>query len=115
MPFRVSGKNIEIGEALRERIECAHRRKRRQIFRRRLFGPRDGRQGGLRVSHRMRMHLDSGIMLEAEAMAARCLCQRRSGGAAHREAVAALQTPPQGSAQPSAPRRGRDRRPELCD
>ena len=54
MPFRVSGKNIDIGEALRERIERAGRRSAREIFRRRIFGPRDGRQGGLRISHRMR-------------------------------------------------------------
>ena len=71
MPFRVSGKNIDIGEALRTRINAAHRRCHRQVFRRRLFRPCDDRQGGLSAFARnASIHLDSGIVLEAEALAA---------------------------------------------
>ena len=45
MPFRVSGKNIDVGEALRERINDRDRRGHGQVFRRRLFRPRHGRRG----------------------------------------------------------------------
>ena len=70
MPFRVSGKNIDVGEALRERINRPGRRSHGEIFRRRLFRPRHHRQGGIRLSHRMRDPSRFRHLLEAEALAA---------------------------------------------
>ena len=70
MPFRVSGKNIDIGEALRERVNDAHREALDKYFQR-LFRPRDGRVARVSAfAPNARIHLASGITLEAEAMAA---------------------------------------------
>ena len=70
MPFRVSGKNIHVGEALRERINARVAEALAKYF--------DGgftvhvpivREGyGFRTE--CVVHLDSGIVLEAEALAA---------------------------------------------
>ena len=89
MPFRVSGKNIDIGEALRDARQRPHRRSDAQIFRRRLFRPVTCRKDGFGFRTECAIHLDSGITLHAEAMAAdayasadQARCGSRSGCAA---------------------------------
>jgi ribosomal subunit interface protein len=69
MPFRVSGKNIDIGEALRERINGRIAEATAKFFDGGFSGHVTiGREGfGFRTE--CVIHLDSGIMLEAEAMA----------------------------------------------
>ena len=69
MPFRVSGKNLDIGEALRARINSRIGEATEQVFRRRLFGPRDGGARGYGFHTECAIHLDSKITLHAEASA----------------------------------------------
>ena len=70
MSFRVSGKNLDVGEALRERINERIGEAHGQIFRRRLFRPRDGGAGRLRdFAPNARIHLDSKVTLRAEGRA----------------------------------------------
>jgi ribosomal subunit interface protein len=70
MSFRVSGKNIDIGEALRSRINGRIAEATAKYFDGGFSGHVTvGREGfGFRTE--CVIHLDSGIMLEAEAMAA---------------------------------------------
>ena len=70
MSFRVSGKNIDIGEALRERINARIAEATAKYFDGGFSGHVTvGREGfGFRAD--CMIHLDSGIVLEAEAMAA---------------------------------------------
>src|SRR6516164_816993 len=69
MSFRVSGKNIDIGEALRERINARIAEATAKYFDGRFSGHVTvGREGfGFRAD--CLIHLDSGIVLEAEASA----------------------------------------------
>ena len=117
MPFRVSGKNIDVGEALRERISARVAGSAREVFRRRLFRSRHGRQGGFRVPHRMRGASRFRHRAASRCDGGRCLSQRRSGGRAHRKAAAPLPPPAEGSsrnaAATGAPKRDRDRCAEL--
>jgi len=95
---------------------CAHCRRHGKIFRRRLFRACDGRQGGLRFSHRMRDASRFGHHAAHRGARGRCLCQRRSGGDPAREALAPLQAPAQGPSRRSRRRqrkRGR-RAPRRC-
>ena len=71
MPFRVSGKNIEIGEALRQRITA------RVFDATEKYFDGGGFSGHVTVSKEAFgfqtecvLHLDSGIVLSADAMAA---------------------------------------------
>ena len=70
MPFRVSGKNIHVGEALRERINARVAEALAKYFDGGFSGHVTiGREGfGFRTE--CVVHLDSGIVLEAEALAA---------------------------------------------
>jgi len=70
MPFRVSGKNIDIGEALRSRINTRIAEATAKYFDGGFSGHVTvGREGfGFRAE--CIVHLDSGIVLEAQAMAA---------------------------------------------
>jgi len=70
MSFRVSGKNIDIGEALRARINARIAEATAKYFDGGFSGHVTvGREGfGFRAD--CMIHLDSGIVLEAEAMAA---------------------------------------------
>src|SRR5258708_31692317 len=70
MSFRVSGKNIDVGEALRARINDRIAEATAKYFDGGFSGHVTvGREGfGFRTE--CVIHLDSGIMLEAEAMAA---------------------------------------------
>jgi ribosomal subunit interface protein len=70
MPFRVSGRNIEVGEALRERISGRVFEALKKYFDGGFSGHVTvGREGfGFRTE--CVVHLDSGIVLRAESMAA---------------------------------------------
>jgi ribosomal subunit interface protein len=70
MPFRVSGKNIDVGEALRERINARVAEAMAKYFDGGFSGHATiGREGfGFRTE--CVVHLDSGIVLEADALAA---------------------------------------------
>ena len=70
MPFRVSGKNIDIGEALRARVNARIAEATAKYFDGGYSGHVTiGREGfGFRTE--CLVHLDSGITLEAEALAA---------------------------------------------
>jgi len=70
MPFRVSGKNLDVGEALRERVNARVAEALAKYFDGGFSGHVTiGREGfGFRTE--CVVHLDSGIVLEAEALAA---------------------------------------------
>ena len=70
MPFRVSGKNIDIGEALRARVNSAIAEAIAKYFDGGYSGHVTIGKDGFGFRTECVVHLDSGIMLEAEAMAA---------------------------------------------
>jgi len=69
MPFRVSGKNIDIGEALRERINGRIAEATAKFFDGGFSGHVTVGKEGFGFRTECVIHLDSGIVLEAEAMA----------------------------------------------
>jgi ribosomal subunit interface protein len=69
MPFRVSGKNIDIGEALRERISGRIAEATAKYFDGGFSGHVTIGKDGFGFRAECVIHLDSGIVLEAEAMA----------------------------------------------
>jgi len=70
MPFRVSGKNIDVGEALRSRINERIAEATAKYFDGGFSGHVTVGKEGFGFRAECVIHLDSGIMLEAEAMAA---------------------------------------------
>jgi ribosomal subunit interface protein len=70
MPFRVSGKNIDIGEALRARVNERISEATAKYFDGGFSGHVTVGKEGFGFRTECVIHLDSGIMLEAEAMAA---------------------------------------------
>ena len=70
MPFRVSGKNIDIGEALRERVNQRIAEAIAKYFDGGYSGHVTIGKEGFGFRTECVVHLDSGIVLQAEAMAA---------------------------------------------
>jgi ribosomal subunit interface protein len=70
MPFRVSGKNIDIGEALRKRINARLVEALAKYFDGGYSGHVTVGKDGFGFRTECAIHLDSGVMLDAEAMAA---------------------------------------------
>ena len=70
MPFRVSGKNIDIGEALRERVNARVADAVNKYFHGGYSGHVTVERDGFGFRTDCVIHLDSGIVLEATAMAA---------------------------------------------
>ena len=70
MPFRVSGKNIDIGEALRARINQRVAEATAKYFDGGFSGHVTIGKEGFGFRTECAIHLDSGIVLEAEALAA---------------------------------------------
>jgi ribosomal subunit interface protein len=70
MPFRVSGKNIDVGEALRTRIEARIVEATAKYFDGGYSGHVTVGKEGFGFRTECVIHLDSGIVLEAEALAA---------------------------------------------
>jgi putative sigma-54 modulation protein len=70
MPFRVSGKNIDIGDALRERVNARVSEALDKHFQGGYSGHVTVSRDGFGFRTECAVHLASGITLEAEAMAA---------------------------------------------
>jgi ribosome hibernation promoting factor len=70
MPFRISGKNIDIGEALRERVNARIAEALGKYFDGGYSGHVTVGKEGFGFRTECAIHLDSGITLEAEALAA---------------------------------------------
>jgi ribosomal subunit interface protein len=70
MPFRVSGKNIDLGETLRERVNVRIAEATAKYFDGGFSGHVTIGKEGFGFRAECVIHLDSGIMLEAEALAA---------------------------------------------
>jgi ribosomal subunit interface protein len=70
MPFRVSGKNIDIGDALRERVNARVAEALSKYFNGGYSGHVTVERDGFGFRTECTIHLASGITLEAEAMAA---------------------------------------------
>ncbi len=70
MPFRVSGKNIDIGEALRTRVNARIAEATGKYFDGGFSGHVTIGKEGFGFRTECVIHLDSGIVLEAEALAA---------------------------------------------
>jgi ribosomal subunit interface protein len=70
MPFRVSGKNIDVGEALRTRINARIAEVAAKYFDGGYSGHVTVGKDGFGFRTECVVHLDSGIVLEADAMAA---------------------------------------------
>jgi ribosomal subunit interface protein len=70
MPFRVSGKNIEVGEALRERISARVLESLEKYFDGGFSGHVTVGKEAFGFRTECVVHLDSGIMLRADSMAA---------------------------------------------
>ena len=70
MPFRVSGKNLDVGEALRERVNARVAEALAKYFDGGFSGHVTIGREGFGFHTECVVHLDSGIVLEAEALAA---------------------------------------------
>jgi len=70
VPFRVSGKNIEVGEALRERVSARVFEALEKYFDGGFSGHVTIGKDGFGFQTECVVHLDSGVVLRAEAMAA---------------------------------------------
>ena len=70
MPFRVSGKNIELGEALRERISARVLEALEKYFDGGFSGHATVGKEAFGFHTECVVHLDSGIVLRADSMAA---------------------------------------------
>lgn len=70
MPFRISGKNIKLGEALRRRISARIADATEKYFDRGYSGHATVGKDGFGFRTECALHLDSGAMLESEGMAA---------------------------------------------
>lgn len=70
MPFRVSGKNLDVGVALRERIAARVDDATSKYFKRGYSGHATVGKDGFGFKTECALHLDSGVTLEAEGMAA---------------------------------------------
>src|ERR1700754_3049906 len=69
MPFRVSGKNLDIGEALRTRVNARVAEAMQKYFDGGYSGHVTIGKDGFGFSTECVVHLDSGIILEADATA----------------------------------------------
>src|ERR1700693_4033988 len=70
MPFRVSGRNLDIGEALRTRVSARVVEAMAKYFDGGFSGHVTVGKDGFGFRTECVIHLDSGIVLEADAMAA---------------------------------------------
>ena len=70
MPVRISGKNIDIGAALRQRVNARLAEAFEKYFDRGYSGHVTIGKDGFGFRTECTIHLDSGVILEAEAMAA---------------------------------------------
>jgi ribosomal subunit interface protein len=93
MPFRVSGKNIDVGEALRTKINTRIAEVAAKYFDGGYSGHVTVGKDGFGFRTECVVHLDSGIVFEADAMAADAYASAEQ--AARIEATTSLQAAPQ--------------------
>ena len=119
MSFRVSGKNIEIGEALRERISARVLEALEKYFDGGFSGHVTVGKEAFGFHTECVVHLDSGIVLRADSMAADAYLSADQAARQAGEAAAPLSPPAEGLSRrrprqrPRAGRRSGDRRAEL--
>src|ERR1700722_15854034 len=70
MPFRVSGRNLDIGEALRHRMNARVAEAMAKYFDRGYSGHATVGKEGFGFRTECAVHLDSGVVLQAEGLAA---------------------------------------------
>ena len=109
MPFRISGKNLDVGDALRERINDRVAEAMGKYFDGGYSGHVTSRREGFGFRTECAVHLNSKITLHAEGMAADAYASADQAAIADREAAAPLSSPAQGSSSGARrrPRRGR--------
>ena len=109
MSFRVSGKNLDLGDALRDRINDRIAETVGKYF----DGGYSGHATLAKDGFGFRTECADPSRFQGHSARrrhrARCLCQRRSGGIADRKAAAPLSSPAQGS-----PRRAQRRSIDRC-
>ena len=103
MPFRISGRNIDVGDALRERINRRVAEATAKYFDGGYSGHVTIGKEGFGFRTECVIHLDSGILLEAEALAADAYASADQAALADREAAAPLQAPAEGSSERARP------------
>src|ERR1700722_19705468 len=115
MSFRISGKNIDVGDALRERVSRRIAEAMGKYFDGGYSGHVTLERDGFGFRTECAIHLDSKITLHAARRrhGGRCLRQRGSGCAADREAVAPLSSPVERSPSRTSERSRRYGRGEL--
>ena len=96
MSFRVSGKNLDVGEALRARINSRIGEAMSKYFDGGYSGHVTVAREGFGIPHRMRRSSRFQDHAARRGERARCLCERRRGGAAHGKAIAPLPSPAEG-------------------
>lgn len=100
MPLRISGRNLDIGEALRQRVGARIGEAFDKYFDGRYSGHLTIGRDGFGFRTECAVHLDSGMVLQAEAMAADAYASADQG--THREALAPLQAAYPRSRRPRA-------------
>ena len=93
MSFRVSGKNLDVGEALRARINSRIGEATNKYFDGGYSGHVTVAREGTGFHTECAVHLDSKITTARRGQRAGRLCERRRGGAADGKAVASLPSP----------------------
>ena len=96
MSFRVSGKNIELGEALRERISARVLEALEKYFDGGFSGHATVGKEAFGFHTECVVHLDSGIVLRADAMAADAYLSADQAADQSGEAAAPLPSPAEG-------------------
>ena len=114
MPFRVSGKNLDLGEALRERINARIAQAVGKYFDGGYSGHVTLAKDGFGFRTECAIHLDSEDRAAYRRHGAGRLCQRRPGGAADRETAAPLPPPAQGARPSGSTRRPASIARKLC-
>ena len=102
MSFRVSGKNIEVGEALRERISARVLEAVEKYFDGGFSGHATVGKEAFGFHTECVVHLDSGVVLRADAMAADAYLSADQAAGSSGEAAAPLPSPAEGSSRQCA-------------
>ena len=91
MSLRISGKNLDVGDAFRGHVETRLSEAVRKYFDGGFTGHVTLEREGSGFRTECTIHLDTGIVLQAEGRAAGCAPELRPGRRADREAAPALQ------------------------
>ena len=105
MVLRIAGKNVDIGQALRTRIEETVAAAVRKYFDGGTSGHVTVSKSGRIFETELVLHLDTGIVLEAQGSDADAASQLRSVDGTAGQAAQALQATPERTLTPPAARR----------